>query len=295
MYSIQIVGAGYVGTEIARFFKAKGQKVSAIMRTETRRPVFEKEGILPLVADLTRIETLEKIPPAHFIVLCPAPSEHDELSYRRIYLEGIRNFLDSQRRRPSPYLIVYLSSTSVWRQCSGGWVDESVAADPDNAKSRILLEAEDELLHSGFPVVIFRLAGIYGPGRNRLSAFREGPGRSVCRDYYMNRIHRDDIVRAVSVLFKKAKEGSVYTGVDDQPVLYSEFSCWLGSRLGIPNPGLKLEQAVPPDGKRCRNRRLKELGFQFQYPTYREGYEALIREEVNGVPSQAGGKRTNTE
>ncbi len=279
MYNIQIVGAGYVGAEIARFFKAKGQKVSAIIKTEARREVFEKEGILPVAADLTRIETLDKIPPAHFIVLCPAPSERDEQGYRRIYSEGIGNFLESQRKRPRPHLIVYLSSASVWADRGGDWVDESSAPDPDNVKSKILLDAEDELLGSGFPVVIFRLAGIYGPGRNRLSAFKEARQPPARQDHYMNMIHRDDIVNAVPLIFKKAKEGSIYLGVDDEPVLHSEFSGWLSKRLGRTDPFLREEQG-PPAGKRCSNRRLKELDFKFQYPTYREGYEALIRQEL---------------
>src|ERR1700674_1232242 len=115
MYSILIVGAGYVGAAIARSFKAQKQKVFALTRTEESKEAFEQEGIIPIRADLTLPGTLEKIPDAHFIVLCPAPNKKDELSYRELYLQGIKNFLSIQKKKLKPHLVLYISSTSVWK------------------------------------------------------------------------------------------------------------------------------------------------------------------------------------
>src|SRR5205823_505349 len=97
MYNVLIVGAGYLGTAIARDFKAKKQQVFALTRNPMKASAFEKEGIHPVLADLTRPETLRKIPPAHFIIFCAAPDQKDAESYRKIYLDGIRNFLESQK------------------------------------------------------------------------------------------------------------------------------------------------------------------------------------------------------
>ncbi len=275
MYSILIVGAGYAGGEIARHFQSKKQKVTALVRNPSHVENFQKDGISSIVADLTQPETLEKIPPAHFIVLCPAPDQHDAESYRKLYIEGIGNFLRSRKKQPRPFLVVYLSSTSVWREQQGGWVDESMAPDANHEKGKILIEAETQVLSSGLPSVIFRLGGIYGPGRNRLQAIRDKAWPQPAPDAYMNLIHRDDIVGAMQVIFNKAEAGTVYLGVDDEPCLRSDFYRWISSRLGVSGFEKNITGGVV-GGKRCRNNRLKELGFQFAYPTVKKGYEALL-------------------
>ena len=277
MYHILVVGAGYAGSRIAHYFKDQKQKVWAVTRTERRNVEFEKNGIQPIIADLTQPETLEVIPPAHFIVLCPAPDEGSEENYRKIYIDGIQNFLDSLKNKPRPSLILYLSSTAVWRSREGGWVDEMIAPDPDTEKGRILVQAERNILESGYPAVVFRLSGIYGPGRNRLQVLESGK-ISQEENSYMNRIHVEDVIRAVPVLFKKGEAGQVYTGVDDSPILssdfYKELSELTGKKMDLNFP----EQA---SGKRCRNTKLKSLGFEFLYPTFREGYESLLKYKAN--------------
>ncbi len=126
MYTIQVVGAGYVGMRIARFFALKKQKVFALTRSAAKVEVMKKDGIQPIVADLTRPETLNAVPPAHFIVICPAPDETSEQAYEAVYLRGIQNYLNAIRANPKPFLIVYLSSTGVWRDQTGEVFDETV-------------------------------------------------------------------------------------------------------------------------------------------------------------------------
>jgi len=274
MYSILVVGAGYLGGAVARHFKAKKQRVSAIVRSTTREKELLQDEVLPVVADLTQPETLQKIPPAQFIVICPAPDRRDETGYRQLYVEGIGHFLEAIRKNPRPHLIVYISSTSVWKDRDGGWLDETIPPDAETSLGKILIEAEEQILNSGYPSCIFRLSGIYGPGRNRLRAFRDQTWPKREPDKYMNMIHLEDIVGAMPTIFKSAEVGKVYLGVDDEPVRRSEFCRWLSQKTGVAlKPDLFEE---PVMGKRCRNEGLKTLGVTFRYPTFREGYEAFF-------------------
>ncbi|HLD49743.1 MAG TPA: SDR family oxidoreductase, partial [bacterium] len=297
MYHIQVVGAGYAGSRIAAHFREKKQKVWALTRSGKRNAEFEALGILPVIADLAKPATLERIPPAHFIVICPAPGEKkDEAAYRQIYLEGIGNYLAAIGKNPKPNLIVYLSSTGVYSDRKGEWVDETTPPEPDTEKGKILLEAEQQVLNSGYPAIVFRLAGIYGPERNRL--IRPFISQDEASDRWLNHIHVEDIAGAMPVIFNKGQAGSLYLGVDDEPVLQSEFARWLANKNVILRPKAEesreiLRQKTPQDdrrradydkdlsaikGKRCSNKRLKELGYQFKYPTYKEGYEAILKE-----------------
>lgn len=277
MYNILVVGAGYLGSEIAREFKRRKQRVYALTRDSEKAERFKTEEIIPVQADLTRPETLRDIPPAHFIVFCAAPDESTEDGYREIYLDGIRNFLESMKNRPRPYLAVLISSTSVWKDRGGEWVDETVPADGTSVKSKILLASEHLVLNSGYPSVIFRLSGIYGPGRNRLKVFRNGVWPKTGEaDGFMNMIHVRDAASAMLPLFKNSKEGSIYLGSDDKPVLRSEFCHWLSEKTKAPHAPLDKTRA---EGKRCRNTEMKKLGVILEYPSFEAGYETFLADE----------------
>ena len=230
MYTLQIVGAGYTGTKIAQFFADKKQKVFALTRSLEKAQEFEKQKIQPIVADLTRPETFSQIPPAHFIVLCPAPDETTEKAYEEIYIKGIGNYLKAIKKNPRPSLIVYCSSTGVWQDQSAGDFDETVVPTPQSKKAQILVEAEKQVLNSGYPAAILRLSGIYGPGRNRLQAFKEGRWPEPGTNRWMNLIHVDDIAALLPAFFKNAREGEVYLGTDDEPVLTSGLAQWLSEK-----------------------------------------------------------------
>jgi nucleoside-diphosphate-sugar epimerase len=276
MYTILVVGAGYLGSAIACHFSAKNQKVYALSRTDTRKAELEKMGVHCLTADLTNPDSLAGvIPRAHFIVLSLAPDEHDEQSYRRTYLEGVGNFLKAIKNYPKPRLIVYLSSTKVWGRQVNGCVDELTPPDPGDGKGKILVAAEEQVLRAGLPAVIFRLSGIYGPNRNRISSLRNGLWPKPGEDRYVNMIHREDAVAAMQILFNKAKTGEIYLGTDHEPVLKSEIYRWLASQINVPYKEGVLIPATQ-SGKLCRNQKLKDLGFFFRYPSFRVGYGELL-------------------
>jgi nucleoside-diphosphate-sugar epimerase len=277
MYTILVVGAGYVGSEIATYFKDKKQKVYGLTRNIGSAISLEKKGIQPIIADLSKAHALEAIPDAHFVVLSVAPDESTEDDYRKTYLEGICNFLESRRNKLRPNLIVYLSSTSVWKDRAGDWVEEATPPDADSEKAKILIAAEDQVLNSGFPSIVFRLGGIYGPHRNRIKAIESGLWpKSGENEGYMNLIHRDDIVNAIPLLFKKAELGQVYSGVDNEPVLRSEFYRWICEQTEKEKTVDFNQEKITE--KRCSNKKIKALGYDFLYPSFREGYASLFSE-----------------
>ena len=275
MYRILIAGCGYTGTKIASYFASKKQKVWGLTRSPEKAENLGTSGIAPLICDITRPETLTEIPPVHFVVLSAAPDERSPEAYESIYYHGVRNLLNQLMKTvPRLELIVSLSSTGVYRDFGGERIDENTPPEPDSLTGKILLRSEELVLNSGMPSVIFRLAGIYGPGRNILKRLAGG-GNLWEKDGYLNMIHVDDIVAAMPVLFNKAEPGKVYLGVDDEPVLRSEFLKWL--KGDSPPWGLS-----PLEGKRISNQRLKSLGVALKYPTFREGYTEILRLTEHG-------------
>jgi len=278
MYHIQIVGAGYLGSRIAEYFQSKKQRVTVIVRTQKRVNDFKNLGIVARVADLTDPATLTDIPPANFVVISAAPVDKSEAGYRALYVDGLQNYLAALKRHLRPDLIVHISSTGVWDH-ETDWLGASSKVDPVTEKGKILAESESAALHSGLPVTVFRLAGIYGPGRNRVQSVRSLSWPEKGPDRWMNMMHVEDIVNAIPVLFKSAQVGKVYVGVDEEPVKSSVFSSWLYEKMGSPlNP--KLFSKDPVRGKRCRNTALKNLDFKYKYPTFREGYTELLNQET---------------
>ena len=114
MSSVQIVGAGYVGSAIARHFSAEGQRVTAITRTGAGAQALQDADISPVVVDLTQPRTLASIIPAEYVVISVAPDQRDEAGYREVYVDGVGNYLQALKRLPQPLMMIYLSSTGVW-------------------------------------------------------------------------------------------------------------------------------------------------------------------------------------
>jgi nucleoside-diphosphate-sugar epimerase len=174
-------------------------------------------------------------------------------------------------------LFVFISSTAVYGQRDGEWVDEDSATEPTGFNGRLVLEGERLTLGSGLPAAVVRLAGIYGPGRTRLLDDVRG-GRAQCRGdgpVYTNRIHRDDCAGALQHVLGLPEPDAVWLAVDDEPAARCDVLRWLASRLGAPAPASVAGPAEPP-GRRCRNAKLRRSGWTPRYPTFREGYESVI-------------------
>ncbi|MGI8964791.1 MAG: SDR family oxidoreductase [Limisphaerales bacterium] len=285
---VLIIGCGYVGLPFGAELVRLGHEVSGIRRSQDGMEELSAAGIKPLAADITNLEQLKKIP-ADFdwVVNTVSASKGGAEKYREVYFNGTKNLIEWLSPDP-PKKFVYTSSTSVYGQTDAAQVKETSPAEPANETSKILIATEKLLLaavvEQKFPVIILRVAGIYGPERGHLfqqflknEAKIFGQGRRL-----INMIHRDDLIGAIMAALKSGRAGEIYNAVDDEPVPQIHFFRWLSETLGknMPPFANETENAKRKRGltnKKVLNRKLKmELGYQFKYPTFRQGYTAEI-------------------
>ena len=177
-------------------------------------------------------------------------------------------------------MLELLSSTAVYGQTDGEWVDESSPTEPSHFSGTRLLEAERVLRDGPFAATAVRFGGIYGPRRTGL-VDRIRTGRAAYREgHFTNRIHRDDCVGVLRHLMARDPLESLYLGVDCEPVEEGTLQRWLAGALGSLPPRPADSNAPAARGnKRCRNDRLLRSEYAFLFPTFREGYAALIAEQ----------------
>jgi nucleoside-diphosphate-sugar epimerase len=281
-----IAGCGYVGSVLGSELASDGHEVFGLRREPQGLP----QGVTPLRADLLSLESLNAIPDGlDYVVYAAAPglrrpAGDDALrdAYRAIYLDGFDNLLRALADLgQKPRRVFFVSSTSVYGQRRGEWVDEDSSTKPERFTGDMLLLAEGLLRGSPFPGTSVRLGGIYGPGRTGLlERVRSGQARwRPGGEHFTNRIHRDDAAGALRHLIASEAPNSLYLGVDCEPAEERAVYEWLAQRLGAPapGPGDRAGGAKPgPGSKRCRNTRLLSTGYEFRYPSYRDGYAALI-------------------
>jgi nucleoside-diphosphate-sugar epimerase len=275
---VLIAGCGYVGSALGERLAAEGHEVWGLRRSGGGLPA----AIRPVAADLTDPQTLRQLPPALEVVFyTAAPDRADDAAYRTVYVDGLRHLLAALvRQGQSPRRVLLTSSTAVYAQTDGAWVDEASPTEPQHFAGQRLLEGERLLLGGPFPATVLRLGGIYGPGRTGLIE-RVRQGLAACRagpPVYVNRIHRDDAAAALRHLMTLAQPETLYLGVDHEPADLCDVLRWLASQLGAPPPRLEPAADAPRRraNKRCRNAKLLASGYVFRYPTFREGYGALI-------------------
>jgi nucleoside-diphosphate-sugar epimerase len=305
---ILIAGCGYVGLQLGARLVNDGHVVAGIRRPGGDPAPMRERGIEPLHADLSNLEELKRLPSGwDWVVASAAPSEGGEAAYRSVYRDGARNLVSWLGTMP-PKALVFTGSTGVYPQNDGSEVDETGATDAVGGTGRILREAEDVLLDAvpgGFPAIVLRIAGIYGPGRNRLAAMARGESRmSGDGSRWMNMVHRDDLVAAIVAALERGKPGRIYNVSDGAPCTEADFYGWLAARLGTPSVGTKSPasgESSVATGKRVRggtNKRVvalrirRELGWSPCFPDFRSGYEEEIqRWERSGAgldPAAAG-------
>ncbi|WP_104911193.1 NAD-dependent epimerase/dehydratase family protein [Pseudomonas sp. LG1D9] len=278
--SVVIAGCGDVGSRLASQLLAAGWEVHGLRRNVARLP----EGVIGIAGDLFNKECPDTWPigGVDYLVYCAAATDHDEAGYRKAYVQGLQHVLEwLGDYGQEPKHLVFVSSSSVYGQQNGEWVDDTSPTQAVGYSGQVMLEAEQVAFDSGIPATTVRLTGIYGPGREwLLSQVRQGYRVAVEPPLYGNRIHVDDAAGLLAYLLLHVEQGGalekVYIGVDNAPAPLAEVVDWLRGYLGVTE--WAEDASVRRAGsKQCSNARAKALGWTPTYPSYREGYAAILK------------------
>jgi nucleoside-diphosphate-sugar epimerase len=282
-----VFGCGYLGLRVARLWRQAGHQVFAVTRLSTRAADLEAAGLKPLVADVTNPQSLLHLPSAESVLYAVGYDRTAGKSLREVYVQGLHNVLDALPA--AVQRIVYISSTGVYGQSGGEWVDEDSICQPTRESGRACLEAENLLLAHRFGPrsIVLRLAGIYGPGRiPRQAALAAGEAIAAPSEGWLNLIHVDDAARIVLAAEQHGRPPCLYTVSDGRPPQRREYYEELARLLKAPPPEFIEPPADSPaalraeSNKRVSNRRmLAELGVELKYASYREGLAAIVAEE----------------
>ncbi|MEF8852089.1 MAG: SDR family oxidoreductase [Haloarculaceae archaeon] len=286
---VAVLGCGYVGLELCRQLR-DDHDVTGVRRSPAGIERVEATGARAVQADVTDADALGAVPDADAVVFAASSGGRGADAAREVYVEGLRTAVDQFcGRADPPDRVVYTSSTGVYGDHGGDWVDETTPVEPTTDKTEVLAEAERTAL--GRPTgdcagTVTRFAGLYGPGRYRLDRYVEGP----VTEGYLNMVHRDDAAGAVRYLLERGVgRDEVVNVIDDEPVSKWAFADWLAEQCGRDPPRKRTiaerlaegDLSAPAErrlrtSKRVANDRLRELGYDFAYPTYREGYRAAV-------------------
>jgi nucleoside-diphosphate-sugar epimerase len=271
-------GFGFSAAALARRLKPKGWRIAGTARAAEKVNALIRDGIEAYAFPLAD-PTAALSGATHILVSTPPGAGGDPALQYKDALQ--------------PKWLGYLSTTGVYGDRAGGWVDETTHETPTTERGQRRLEAERAWIAWGraanVPVQIFRLAGIYGPGRNQLEGLRDGSARRIVRENQIfSRIHVDDIAQVLEASIARPNAGAIYNVCDNEPASPHEVMTYAAELLGVPPPPLEryedaaatmseMARSFYTESKRVKNDRIKsELGVQLLYPTYREGLRALL-------------------
>jgi nucleoside-diphosphate-sugar epimerase len=277
-----VFGIGYTAQA---FIRSQGwAHVAGTVRSGDKAARLAEQGIRahPL-ADLTDASALaQDIRSADAILISAPPDAEGDPTLLRSR--------DAIAAAPNLAWIGYLSTTGVYGDRGGAWVDEATPATPQSAQSQQRLAAEQAWLafgrETGRPVHIFRLTGIYGPGRNALVNLTRGTAQRIVKPgQVFNRIHVDDIAATLAASLRRPRPGAVYNVSDDEPAPPQDVVAYAAKLAGVEPPAevpfekaemRPMARSFYAENKRIANHLIKEeLGVKLRYPTYREGIAAL--------------------
>lgn len=278
--SVLILGCGDIGIRLGSALIAAGARVHGVRRDTSRLPA-EFTGH---AADYTQPGSLgfiEALAP-DYVVATLNPFDRSLEGYRSGFTGGMAHLLQGLGAH-RPRHVIMSSSTRVFAERDGGWVDESSPLTTEDPFATAIIEAEALLLDSGLGGSVVRFGGVYGtPGGRLVARISRG---EICPPEpvrYTNRIHREDCAGFIGHLLANAERGEtlepVYIGVDDNPAPRYEVESWLARKLGVA-PGEPSFEPIRHSGsghKRCRNEALRASGYALAYPDYRAGYGALL-------------------
>ncbi|MFC3114918.1 SDR family oxidoreductase [Cellvibrio fontiphilus] len=276
-----IIGCGDIGQRLARHMAPLGYSITGLRRRATA----DLDYLQYRQCDVTRPEELQPIlaEGADVIVISMTPAERSDAGYQQAYVQSCQQLVASLRELGiTPRLILFVSSTAVYGQNDGSWVDETSPTLPEGFSGRRLLEAEQTLLNSGYHCSVVRFSGIYGPGRNRLIE-QVINRRASASPHFTNRIHAEDCAAALAHLIeldKKQPLDAVYLATDSSPTPMMEVVGWIAQQLNI-SDFLAADAVNERGNKRISNQRLLSTGYTLRYPDFRLGYRELLRDYLS--------------
>lgn len=283
-------GLGYTASALAAQLCEEKWSILGTSRNPSHHPLSGLKGCeIMIPQDFPA--ALEKSPPAPLHLLISAPPQEQETGVDP-FLPLIGAWLATHKE--TVRWIGYLSTTGVYGDHAGGWVDETTPPTPSNDRLRRRVQAESDWLalyeQYGLPVHIFRLAGIYGSGRNALIQLRQGSAKRIFKPgQFFSRIHREDILQLLRASMAQPAPGRIYNVCDNEPAPASEVMAYAAALLGVRPPPLMsfktahlspMARSFYGASRRVKNNRIRqELGVTLLYPDYRAGLHALAREE----------------
>ncbi len=272
-----IIGCGDIGQRLAQQLDSTLYQVTGLRR----HPPANLPHLQYQACDATQAGQLEKLFSSEnydVIVITMTPSERSDLGYEQAYVHTCQHLVAALKQyQRQPRLIIFVSSTAVYAQNDGSWVDEQSPTQPDSFSGRRLLEAEQMIQHSEFAHCIVRFSGIYGPGRNRLIE-QVKQRRASASPHYTNRIHADDCAGVLAHLIElqhRQPLADIYLATDSSPTPMLEVVSWIAEQLKVKD-FLAADATNERGNKRISNQRLIGTGYQFRYPEFRTGYIKLI-------------------
>lgn len=290
--TILFLGYGYTAAAFARRLRAAGWRLAGTARTPEKAARLEREGVAPVLwtsAGLPR----EAFDGVEAILVSTPPTGRACPSF------AAAADLIAERARAIKWL-GYLSSNGVYGDHGGAWVDEDARLLPTTERARGRIAAEADWAGFGaewaLPLVIFRLPGIYGPGRSALDSVREARAKRIVKEgQVFNRMHVEDIAAALHASLENPGAGELFNLSDDEPAPPQDVIAYACELLGAaPPPLIPLEEAelsdmarsFYADNKRVSNALMKEsLGVELRYPTYKEGLKAIFESGERGAAS----------
>jgi nucleoside-diphosphate-sugar epimerase len=283
-----LIGCGYLGQRVGVLKSRGGEQVFGTVRSEARAAEIAAQGIEPVIADVLDRNSLRELPAAERVFYCVGFDRSAGASMRAVYVDGLLNVLDSLGHQVTR--LVYASSTGVYGQTDGEWVDEATPPLPRTDSGKICLEAEEHLREWArsrdrtTSVVVLRFAGLYGPGRVvRRTLVERGDPIPGDPSKLLNLIHIEDAAAAAVAALSVSSPDPIYLVSDDRPVTRREYYSSVATLLGAPAPRFVSPEAGSLDdgrdatSKRVANHRMKaRLGVELAYPDISTGLRAAL-------------------
>jgi len=282
-----LIGCGDIGIRLAKHLELSNINSSGLRRNTAALPA----NIIPIACDLNNPAQVQSELKTEFdyVVITLTPSARNEAGYQQAYVGQVDTIINSLTKlSKQPKQILFVSRTSVYAQNNGEWVDEHSPTEPQDYNGRYIKQAEQAFINSELNCSIVRFSGIYGPGRERLMNKVLAKDWDLNDGHYTNRIHADDCAAVLAFLLQQSQSRTllpIYLASDNEPAPMKEVCAWLAQQLHCDLPvNCDLPESpkdLPankkaPRNKRCSNKLLCELGFEFEYSSYREGYGAII-------------------